>query len=125
MTVEVFCHEVDINKWKIACVAYVPKENIDFLNVSRLNVCACTRRLYISISLYILQAIKKHLENDNFTECASSAVEVKSDEENVYVSIQNDNEGWNDEEVQVLWARGSVPICRDGPISKWRLQSMY
>ena len=25
----------------------------------------------------------------------------------------------------VLWARGSEPICRDGPISKWRPQSMY
>ena len=24
-----------------------------------------------------------------------------------------------------LWARGSVALCRDGPISKWRLQSMY
>ena len=25
----------------------------------------------------------------------------------------------------VLWASGSEPICRDGPISRWRLQSMY
>ena len=25
----------------------------------------------------------------------------------------------------VLWARGSEPICRDDPISRWRLQSMY
>ena len=25
----------------------------------------------------------------------------------------------------ILWARGSEPICRDGPISRWRLQSMY
>ena len=25
----------------------------------------------------------------------------------------------------VLWARSSKPICRDGPISRWRFQSMY
>ena len=25
----------------------------------------------------------------------------------------------------VLWAHGSEPICRDGPISRWWLQSMY
>ena len=25
----------------------------------------------------------------------------------------------------LLWARGSEPICRDGPISRWWLQSMY
>ena len=25
----------------------------------------------------------------------------------------------------LLWARGSEPICRDDPISRWRLQSMY
>ena len=24
-----------------------------------------------------------------------------------------------------LWACGSKPICRDGPISRWQLQSMY
>ena len=92
-----FCREVDINKWEIACVVGIPKENADFLNVSRLN--ACTWRLYISISLYILQAIKKHLENDKFTACASST--VNSVEENVHVSIQNCNEDWNAEEVQV------------------------
>ena len=28
-------------------------------------------------------------------------------------------------DVLVLWARSSEPICRDGPISKWLLQSMY
>ena len=27
--------------------------------------------------------------------------------------------------ITVLWACGSVPICRDGPISKWQLQSLY
>ena len=33
-TVEVFCHEVDINKWEIVCVVGIPKKNIDFFNVS-------------------------------------------------------------------------------------------
>ena len=28
-------------------------------------------------------------------------------------------------DIVLLWARGSVPICRDGLISKWRFQSMY
>ena len=27
--------------------------------------------------------------------------------------------------IALLWARSSEPICRDGPISRWRLQSMY
>ena len=93
-----FCHEVDINKWEIACVVGFPQKNIDFLNVSRLNVCACTQRVYISVSL---QTIKKHLENNNFTTYTSSAVEVDSVEENVYVSIQNVNKGWNAEEAEV------------------------
>ena len=27
--------------------------------------------------------------------------------------------------VTLLWARGNEPICRDGPISRWQLQSIY
>ena len=57
--------------------------------------------LPVSISLYILQTIKKHFESDNFTACTSTTVKVKSDEENVHVSIQNSKEDWNAEEVQV------------------------
>ena len=109
-----FCHEVDINKWKILCVVGIPQKNIDFLSVSR-HECVCLYlKAFISISLYILQTINERLENNHFTACASSAVEVVSVNDNVYVSIENVTKGWNTEfeeaEVStgIFWACGRV-----------------
>lgn len=49
-----------------------------------------------------MQTIKERLENNGFTACALSAVKSDHDVEHVHVSIQNVNEGWNDETVGIM-----------------------
>ena len=47
----------------------------------------------------------------------------KGDEE----LLAQELDGWTPviKVIEFLWARGSESICRNGPISKWQLQSMY